>query len=907
MPDSLTWVILDYLAYLTREKKQGMYKMTDRSLYGARAPFVKVYRKEEKLDGMSEDELARRLGMTLMSEYFALKPSLLRSDSKSCLHLTQATRPIVHVIDLRQRKNVLGLGWGVSGDPCECIHPDCTTRHFFFNISAKPSHSNTFHLLARFESCHPPEMIDDGEPICSSTDPPTMSPTISIDRMLADTEAPTSASMDGVTETPPDDSGKVSDVNDGGILFSLFKTREHDMDDDDGITEEEDPADGRRNLRVMDINSTFLSTFDPISLPDNLKNPVTSSLLESLSRGEVESSSEIDVSNSCPTLGPSIVPRHVDDLALNDDYFDVQRQLARANVTGALDFGQAHPGKARFTQHQLVHIDSTAADLGVDSIVLPPESEIKKRRILVNYDDEQGGLRIVFDSSSLTSLLKKMGSDFSSMDDLMPATTRITVLKDVVFPSIASIWSRVLEVKQPTHNIFPSESSCGSTSIPAEHVADGVANADVVIYVESRPDSACEIESKPELTICHFDQDMRPLIGMLRVCLGDISIVNGKIGEMETARNVATFSQLIGRFLGLSPKLFQFFRNPETNQLWGEREVNVECLDGDKTVRLKMPLSNIIQERSERENEQFYEISTPTVMQITKNHFDCQTLTGARLEKPFIDPHDGRKCNFNNLDLRYHFDEDMTSISQNADAAHGVSPLSIALLEDSSWYRANFKASRTPSFGRAAGCGFVGSKCISSSGNVPDYSLGYFCSTVDPPGTRSGCDYLHQNKAGCDLEMDVNPPETYQYFTDDPSFASAYSDVDYCPMKTKYLQPCTGGSKSVTALAGETYGESSKCYETDAGIPVCLETVCNAESKTLSFSVRGSLFHCSYHGQVINVESGYSIKCPRIAAVCPGLLCPSNCSGKGICDYCKEVPECICDDPFDDTDGCWGK
>ena len=39
----------DYLAYLTRGKKDGMYKMTDRSLYGARAPFVKVYRKEDIL------------------------------------------------------------------------------------------------------------------------------------------------------------------------------------------------------------------------------------------------------------------------------------------------------------------------------------------------------------------------------------------------------------------------------------------------------------------------------------------------------------------------------------------------------------------------------------------------------------------------------------------------------------------------------------------------------------------------------------------------------------------------------------------------------------------------------------------------------------------------------------------
>ena len=56
-----------YLAWLTREKKDGMYKMTDRSLYGARPPFVKVFAKEEKLDGMSEEELAKRVGMTLLN------------------------------------------------------------------------------------------------------------------------------------------------------------------------------------------------------------------------------------------------------------------------------------------------------------------------------------------------------------------------------------------------------------------------------------------------------------------------------------------------------------------------------------------------------------------------------------------------------------------------------------------------------------------------------------------------------------------------------------------------------------------------------------------------------------------------------------------------------------------------
>jgi hypothetical protein len=55
-----------YLAWLVKEGKDNIYKMTDRSLYGARPAFIKIFSKEEKLDGMSEDELAKRVGMTLM-------------------------------------------------------------------------------------------------------------------------------------------------------------------------------------------------------------------------------------------------------------------------------------------------------------------------------------------------------------------------------------------------------------------------------------------------------------------------------------------------------------------------------------------------------------------------------------------------------------------------------------------------------------------------------------------------------------------------------------------------------------------------------------------------------------------------------------------------------------------------
>jgi len=152
----------------------------------------------------------------------------------------------------------------------------------------------------------------------------------------------------------------------------------------------------------------------------------------------------------------------------------------------------------------------------------------------------------------------------------------------------------------------------------------------------------------------------------------------------------------------------------------------------------------------------------------------------------------------------------------------------------------------------------------------------------------------------------VNPHESYQYFSpSNPEFGSSFDDMHHCPMQSKHLAPCSSNGKAMASLAGESFGESSRCYETDANVPVCLETVCNQVDKTLSIIVNGKSFYCAYHGQEINVEEGYSVKCPRIAVVCPDLVCPSDCSGKGVCDYCKEVPQCICDDPHDQSPGCW--
>ena len=210
-----------YYGWLVKNGKDSLYKMTDRSLYGARPPFVKIFAKEEKLDGMSEDELAKRVGMTLLD------------NSTDCNCGAYETE-----IDCDES----GIG--------------CIWRPLF-------------------ESCHPPELIDGSEPICASTDAPTMAPTVALP--FEDTESPTAAPS--IKETLAEDDTWYS---------SLFKSGEHDAstteanstadammmgDDDDALLEPPSPNRGRK-LEVETQDSWYENE---LSATERLERPVESS------------------------------------------------------------------------------------------------------------------------------------------------------------------------------------------------------------------------------------------------------------------------------------------------------------------------------------------------------------------------------------------------------------------------------------------------------------------------------------------------------------------------------------------------------------------------------------------------------------------------------------------------------
>lgn len=150
-----------------------------------------------------------------------------------------------------------------------------------------------------------------------------------------------------------------------------------------------------------------------------------------------------------------------------------------------------------------------------------------------------------------------------------------------------------------------------------------------------------------------------------------------------------------------------------------------------------------------------------------------------------------------------------------------------------------------------------------------------------------GCDYTYNHKADCS-----NSEETQ-------------SEAFVCTMRMTNLKSCSDETNS-PALAGEVYSVKSRCFVSNTPASVCLESYCNTVDLKIDIVVEEKVFQCDYEGQTLDLSHGYSVVCPRFSVVCPHLACPANCSGKGVCDYCLNIPQCVCDDPFDESTGCFG-
>lgn len=428
---------------------------------------------------------------------------------------------------------------------------------------------------------------------------------------------------------------------------------------------------------------------------------------------------------------------------------------------------------------------------------------------------------------------------------------------------------------------------------------------------------------------------------------------NGDLGDNREMiqYSVGVAVHELGHVLGVTSDSLAFFRHPLTGHPLTRRPfevTTVTCVNGQTTPYFGMPGPATMQEgRHEGTGSRYFEIVTPTVRRVVRNHFNCQKMTGAKLENQPT----SSDCFGSHFDEMLYYTEIMGAVfSQSVNI---LSPLTLALLEDSGWYRANYQSNyvQISMFGHGAGCDFVENNCIDSKGNVPKVFKEHFCNTpisISANGLidtqRSGaqtCDPSHTQKTYCDL-VNTNEivqigkmgtplapaPEKFQYFR--PNLRPyIFTNADYCPVPHLDPQSCIvyNGRNPITSeqlAAGEYYGADSRCIETDGTrtFSLCLQTQCNRRLGRVQIMAGGTRRTCQYDGQVhkIPLDGGgkeLRVRCPKAALVCPALFCPANCAGRGECRYrsgrgrggddkgTRARAVCICDEEGDTTAGCF--
>lgn len=546
----------------------------------------------------------------------------------------------------------------------------------------------------------------------------------------------------------------------------------------------------------------------------------------------------------------------------------------------------------------------------LDSILMGSEDDVANRRKIQAKDDTWEPIRIKFITNDLENMLSGPENLFFGPTE---RDTTIQFLLNDIIPKANQFYSDLLKVKPFPHNVEVTENICSGevNEFPDGMLKNGVEDADLVLFTKSISCSATTtIAAASPCLMSRYD--FRPIVGIIYFCLDSRGLDRNTV---NSALDVTIHE--IGHVLGMNSDLFSYFHDPETGSPYKpnvrtQTEQLMECPDGQSRSVLK-PSERVMQQRKTKAGTTYYEIVTPKVVQVVRNQFDCQNMTGARLENQPTSPD---KCFEAHWDERYFMTENMGTIYEFGLSA--FSSLSLALLEDSGWYVGDYSLTSKSTFGHGAGCGFVQEDCIINGGEMPSYSKGFFCNT---PSSMSQsliaftCTATHASIGYCDL-FDFNldplsprllPPLEFKYFDQlmSPVF---FNRADYCPTSVKMDQ------LDCRVYPDGSPAEDGLCIDIDfgnIGVPTsvqCANFRCDESLKKLQIKTPFSddFLTCEHDFQMLdhpNFENT-KIQCPRLAVMCPDFACPANCSGKGVCDYSAFPPKCNCFDTEDTSARC---
>lgn len=420
----------------------------------------------------------------------------------------------------------------------------------------------------------------------------------------------------------------------------------------------------------------------------------------------------------------------------------------------------------------------------------------------------------------------KIKINYSNLNKAVDVTKKQKrFIKKTIMPRVLKRISDIIKVKG--NSIIQKFDSCGAEiKVPRKYKRGETLDTDLLIFVKMENSEenftayagACLLESIQR----------RPVVGRIVINSRFLSITPEHIDRLYD-----TLVHEVVHILGFSRGLYQYF---DTD------------LEQDQIFKIENGI---------------YKLKTPKVVQAAKEHFNCETLSEVVLEN------EGNSGSSGSHLEKIHYGNGLMTAQRVA--MRQLSKITLALLEDSGWYKADYDLADDLVWGRDKGCAFVQDTTCSTEFNE-------YC-TVE---RALGCSSDYKVKTYCQSNTFSNECFINDFFHD---FVCGNTLGDFLPT-SNYTN---GGAASL-----EVPGKFSRCFLTKLG-PYdragCFVSKC--VDGNIVVSAGGNDYTCGNDGDQI-VIGDFNLICPDSEDFC-GLLeatCEEDCNGNG---KCMEGGECFCD------------
>ncbi|XP_032880482.1 leishmanolysin-like peptidase isoform X1 [Amblyraja radiata] len=450
--------------------------------------------------------------------------------------------------------------------------------------------------------------------------------------------------------------------------------------------------------------------------------------------------------------------------------------------------------------------------------------------------------------------------------------------------------------------------SCGSAGLTH---GPGVKDADFLLYVSALTTERCGQEDiVAYAAYCQLEAELdRPIAGYANLCPSMIPIEPQEFPGM-----LSTVKHEIVHALGFSAGLFAFYRDDDGKPLTMRKANGLPPFNesiglyqwSDKVARKATRLWSV--RGNSKLNHEVLLLVTPRVVKEAQQHFNCQVLEGMELENQ-----GGIGTELNHWEKRLLENEAMTgSHTQN----RVFSRLTLAALEDTGWYRANYSKAERLEWGEGMGCDFVMNSCKfwidqQQKGNK---NITPYCNTLRTSPLRLMCRQDQKAVAVCNLEKYPDPvPKEYQYFDyldgvpeeELQYYGGSVEIADYCPFSQDFSWYISGefqrGSDCRISqnqpepsrnYGAEEYGAESVCLSQKSHFVMqqcnkipsfpdwgsgCYRISCSTNGLIVWVSDKPYL--CSQIGQVLSINVNMNDWLYTGSLVCPSCL-----------DFCSSCP-----------------